>query len=808
MVERHLAKVNVEGSNPFARSIFLYTSNEERMTTSTPKGTGELEEWFSPWRIGLLLGLLLVTAFPGIVAGTQTFFRSDYGVIGFPALDFLADAFRSAKLPLWNPYSNCGVPFLAQWGSMCLYPGNLFFFLLPFSWALGMFCLLHLWFGGMGMFLLARRWIGSPIAASFAAVAFSFSGVALACLVWPNYCVALAWMPWLVLAARRAWLEGGKWIPLAAFAGTMQMLVGVPELVLLTWTLLGAVWLIDRPREAGIGRWLMAFPLMIVLIAALSAAQLLPFFDLLDQSQRDASFRDMRWPMPIWGWANLFVPLFHYGRTDQELFMQQGQYFLTSYYLGLGALAFMFLAAWRRRTRLTWVLLGATALALVLALGHKGLLYSAMVGVIPSGGIARYPIKFVLLAAFTVPLLAAVGVRHFLAEVAERNERRYRDVTTVIGAVMVEVLVLVAVAHWLSNPLDRLEDLGNHTAGSLLMFGMVMLAFLKGTNPEIAMRLRKIYLSLALVFLAADLLTHLPNQNPTIQAGTLRDEMQVPLDQLRPRFTGTLQRAMIRPAAEEVLLRSVVMPWELDITGKRLALWSNLNLLEDVPKVNGSMTLRQRWQDEIQSALYPREGDAPAAEGLKDFLAVAWETHSEQVVQWSSRPTPQAFVTAGRRVSVSADADEVIGHLISTNFNPREQVWIASSDEQGGLAAYTSNVSATVTNMIFGLNRVQFEVLAEAPTIAVVAQSFNRNWQAWVNEESVEVLRANHAFQAVQIPAGRSIVRFEYVDQPFWKGVRISLVTLLLCLVWIGIAWWRERKDTLAQLREESAGKS
>lgn len=774
------------------------------MTKPPPDETNacQVEEWFSAGRVGLLLALLLAAAFPGIVTGAQTFFRSDYGVIGFPAMDFLSDAFRSAKLPLWNPYSNCGVPFLAQWGSMCLYPGNLFFFLLPFAWALGTFCLVHLWFGGMGMFLLARRWTGNSIGAALAAIAFAYSGVALACLVWPNYCVALGWMPWLVLAARRAWLEGGKWIPIAALAGTMQMLVGVPELVILTWVLLAGVWLIDRPGEGLELKWLTSFPLMVLLIAALSAAQLLPFFDLLDQSQRDAAFRDMRWPMPVWGWANLFVPLFHYGRTDQLLFMQQGQFFLSSYYLGLGVMAFAFLAGWRQRNRLTWVLLGATGLALVLALGHKGLLYSLLVHVIPSGGIARYPIKFVMLAAFTVPLLAALGVQHFLQDLKERNDRRFRDLTTVVVAVIVEVLILLVVAHWLANPLDRLEDLRLNTAGRLILFGMFVLAFLKGMNPEIAIRLRKIYLSLALMFVAADLLSHLPNQNPTVPVSILTAEFPRSSGQIRPGFTGTFHRAMIRPKAEEVLLRSAVMPWMSDLAGKRLALWSNLNLLENVPKVNGSMTLRQRRQDEIQSALYPRKGRAPEAAGFKDFLGVAWETHPDEPVKWVERGTEEPFVTAGRKVIVSDHVDKIRAYLTSTNFNPRKEVWISRSGN------YSDAVAATVTNLIFGLNRVQFEVVADAPTVAVVAQSFNRNWQAWVDGENVRVLRANHAFQAVAIPAGRSVVRFEYVDNPFWKGLGISLLAALLCVVWIGIDWVRGRNEGSVGLpaNDESAG--
>lgn len=771
------------------------------MTTPEPDeiGSCQLEQWFAPWRVGLLLAALMVAAFPGIVAGTETFFRSDYGVIGYPALDFLRDAVRSAKLPLWNPYSNCGAPFLAQWGAMCLYPGNLFYFFLPYTWALGVFSLLHLWFGGMGMFFLARRWTDNQIAGAFAAVAFAVSGVALSCLIWPNYCVALGWMPWLVLVARRAWLDGGWWMPIAALVGTMQMIVGVPELVLMTWLLLVVIWWIDRPAVCSRKVWLISLPVMVGLIAAMSAAQLLPFFDLLDQSQRDASFRDMRWPMPIWGWANLFVPLFHYGRTDQGFFLQQGQFFLASYYPGLGIMAFAFLGGWRKRTALTWVLGGATLLVLVLSLGHKGGLYSVLVHLIPSGGIARYPIKFVLLAAFTIPLLGAIGVQQFLRDLADRNEQRFRNITTVIVAVIVEVLILVVLAHSLANQFDRLEDLRLNTAGRLILFGLFVLAFLKGTNPEIAVHLRKIYLTLALLFIGADLITHLPNHSPRVPAETLMTRLSAPGSEAasRPRFSGTMSRAMILPAAEKVLLKSAVMPWTADITGKRLALWSNLNLLEDVPKVNGSMTLRQGFQDQVQSALYPQQGVAPDAEGLKDFLGVQWVTHPTELVKWTNRPSAQPFATAGARVVMNDDPVFTLAHLVSTNFDPETEVVIAAPSGADRSLANPTNVPAVVTNLIFGLNRVQFEVAAAGPTVAVVAQSYNRNWVARVNGKERPLLRANHAFQAVAVPAGRSVVHLEYRDRPFWIGAGISVLGLVVCLGWIGLELRRTAKSAI-----------
>ena len=396
----------------------------------------EFSAWFTPRRFAVFLLLAFVVAFPGIWLGTETFFRSDYGVMAYPSAHYLRESLRAGELPLWNPLSNCGAPFLAQWGTMCLYPGSLFFVALPMPWALGVFCLLHLWLGGLGARALAERWTGNPFAAAVAGTAFAINGASLTCITWPNYCVALGWMPWIILLTEQAWRTGGRKLVLAALAGTMQMLTGVPELVILTWGLL-AVMLLGEVFEEGkrqkakgkiagaltarstLSFFLFPFSFAAVplrfgaitaLVAALSAAQLLPFFDLLAHSQRDAAYRDARWPMPPWGWANFLVPLFRYFQTPQGFWVQQDQQFLSSYYLGLGVVALALVAVWKARERRIWLLAGATAFALIMALGDAGFLYSALKNLLPGGGIARFPVKFVLLAAFTVPMLAAFGV--------------------------------------------------------------------------------------------------------------------------------------------------------------------------------------------------------------------------------------------------------------------------------------------------------------------------------------------------------------------------------------------------------------
>ncbi len=102
----------------------------------------ELDAWFSPGRFAALLALLILVMFPDVLLGGRTFILRDFGLFGYPLAQYFRDSFWRGEIPLWNPLSNCGLPFLAQWNTLVLYPGSLFYLLLPLEWSLGVFNLL------------------------------------------------------------------------------------------------------------------------------------------------------------------------------------------------------------------------------------------------------------------------------------------------------------------------------------------------------------------------------------------------------------------------------------------------------------------------------------------------------------------------------------------------------------------------------------------------------------------------------------------------------------------------------------------
>jgi hypothetical protein len=791
----------------------------------------ELGGFLTPRRFALFLLLAFILAFPGIWMGTETFFRSDYGVMAYPAAHYLRESLRAGDLPLWNPLSNCGAPFLAQWGTMCLYPGSLFFVALPMPWALGVFCLLHLWLGGLGARALAERWTGNRLAAAVAGTAFALNGASLACITWPNYCVALGWLPWIVLLTEQAWREGGRKLVLAALAGTMQMLTGVPELVVMTWGLLGVMLLAEAWPAGGIANFQFSignlklplrFTAIILLIAALSAAQLLPFFDLLAHSQRDASYHDARWPMPPWGWANFLVPLFRYFQTPQGFWVQEGQQFLSSYYLGLAPLALALLAMWKARERRVWLLAGVTLFALVMALGDASYLYTALKNVLPGSLIARFPVKFVLLAAFTVPLLAAFGVawltrnaecRMSNAECADgppggsRREEApppespivnrqspinqslltsaatNESATAPLLRIAFALAALTALIIWLGqqHPLqyDRWPETRANALARLAWLAAALgaIAVVAGLGARAA-RERLLAAGALLVLLAADPLMHQPNQTPRIASRAFNPEESL--------FGGSNRRnlshgrMMISPEDEERLLYGRHIPppvgasegartldeiWTLDFVGKLDATWSHLNLLTHTPKVNGSSNLRLREQDELQRFLYPPAGTkAPEPSGLSELL--------------TRRP-----LRAGLPVRFLPPA-ETLQHLASPSFDPREGVFLSHAAE-GSVPTNAANTRVFLHD--YNAHEILAEVETDAPTLVTVAQSFYHPWRAFVDGQPVKLWRANYAFQALAVPAGKHTVHLVYVDEKFRLGVGISLAGLAVC----GSLWWR-----------------
>jgi hypothetical protein len=755
----------------------------------SPTAANSTAKWFSPFRFGLMLALLIFATFPQVLLGIESFVARDFGFFVYPLAHFQRDCFWHGELPFWNPYNNCGVPFLAQWNTMPLYPPALFYLTLPFNWALSNFSLLHLWWAGLGMYFLARRWTGNNFAAAFAGTAFAFNGFTLNLLMWPSHIATFSWLPWVILCAEAAGREGGRKIFLAGIVGALQMLAGGPETILLTWLTVSALWLQQFiGGETARGKMFWRFPLVVLLVFGLSAAQLLPFLDLVAHAQRESGYTDLRWSMPGFGLANFLVPM-AFGMTAMEgIFFQQGQYWTSSYYLGMGTLWLAVLAVFlmvgrdsvEPKLKLKLRLLGFIAVvALLCALGENTPFYPFLRKIIPQLSFITYPIKFVMLVIFAAPLLAAIVIANF-----EQLRKKFYSVGVIL------LLLTGAVIFWTQHsplPSDNTSATlanGISRAALLLLSGVALFLLARKTESP---WLRFAPLTLLLVAWL-DVLTHEPKQNPTVSPNIFEQNLVRTKLAMNPQPELGGARAMLSPQAALELTLFAVSDAKNNFLAKRVGYCANANLLDGVPKVDGFFSLTPGEFDRLLRTVY--ENPQRDFSALMDFMGVAQVTSYTNLLAWQARTNFLPLVTGGQKPVFADAAPAEKTTLMLEHFQPRTEVLLSSADR---VAFATTNAGAVqISHLKFSNTTVEFDADAAADSLAVVAQTFHHNWRATVDAQPTKIFCANAAFQAVPISAGSHHVLLRYRDDAFRTGLGLTLVALFV--TGIGLCW-RKIKD-------------
>src|ERR1041385_641806 len=169
--------------NPEQPGSKVVTTTPESPRAGLTLRPGGWPDWLTPGRFAFVVAICIFVSYPEVVLGSHTFVFRDFGYFGYPVAFYHRQSFWRGEIPLWNPLNLFGLPFLAQWNTLVLYPGSLFYLLFPLTWSLAMFGLGHQFLAGLSMYLLSHRWTGNRLAASVAGMAFAFNGLTLNCLM-------------------------------------------------------------------------------------------------------------------------------------------------------------------------------------------------------------------------------------------------------------------------------------------------------------------------------------------------------------------------------------------------------------------------------------------------------------------------------------------------------------------------------------------------------------------------------------------------------------------------------------------------
>ncbi|MCC2669158.1 MAG: hypothetical protein K0Q72_1629, partial [Armatimonadetes bacterium] len=385
-----------------------------------------------------------------------------------------ARSMTAGHIPLWNPHILSGTPFLANSQSAPLYPFHWLYYLpLGASVAvrMGWVDFLHLTLAGCFAYLLARDFRVRPLAAAVSGAAFELCGFAVAWLELPSFIAVSCWIPLLLLCVGRAirlgcwrWTFGaGASLGLMLLAGHLQVAFYglLAALCFWLWEAIARPWFpptaspntehrtpntehrTPNTQHRTPNTFLKAVAQGLVVLGlglTLAAPQVLPSMAFSRISHRAGAPSDSGYAgyveraMPAQHWITLLVPDYYGLPASGELYWGAWEYGppnVMEYAGHVGLAAFLLVLIgliWGRKvSRRTWLLVGISVLALLLAAGTplNRVFYFFVPGFAQSGSPARILVLFCLMQA----LLAGLGAEWLL----RRAEQSWKGILLPLG---------------------------------------------------------------------------------------------------------------------------------------------------------------------------------------------------------------------------------------------------------------------------------------------------------------------------------------------------------------------------------------
>jgi hypothetical protein len=421
-----------------------------------------------------------------------------------------------------------------------------------------------------------------------------------------------------------------------------------------------------------------------------------------------------------------------------------------------------------------FLLSAAAILALIFALGEHTFVYPILRKIFPLLSFITYPVKYVLILTFLAPLLAAFGLAKIL-----KNKNSGRQIIFIGSTLLALIGGILFWATRFSLPDDNVHaTLFNGLARTffLLVTGVLLLILMRDVKSGLSR-----IAPLLLIFVAwFDVFTHEPTQNPTAPPSIYTPGLAREKLEMNPQPALGQSRAMPSPAAVFRFTHHAISQPKNNFLIARLGYDADCNLLDAVPKVDGFLSLMPRECDAFQSLIYgTTSANFPR---LEDLMCVSQITATNDIYRWQSRSNFLPLVTAGQKPVFLDDADTL--HALTQNdFNAAKIVLLPM--EMKSFVTVSNQASAKILISKFGNQTVDAQIEADAPAIVVISQTYYHDWRAYVDGQPAALLRADYAFQAVQVSAGRHHIKLIYEDHAFDIGAVISLSALSMCLIFL-----------------------
>jgi hypothetical protein len=788
-----------------------------RTTSPPPASTPGGPVLTFPIIAGIFAGLAFIYFLPALLPG-QGIFGTDYLAGGYPFSDFIAGRLRAGDLPQWVPYVFGGLPLFANAGSTFYPVWLLAALVLPVRLVLPVLFIVQMALAGIGMYLLlreldVRRWI-----ALLGGLAFQFTGLITA-FVYAGHdgrAIVATLAPLLFFFLHRT-VRTGRLAPAVGAAATLAFcflsfqIQSSYYLLLggLLWGIFALVALRIRGR-ALVGRLALGFG-AVVAAFVVASVNFLPFLSYVEASPRAGE--DVRgyeysvsWAMPPSELSSLAVPEWegasvvdpNTGEAQFPGYRGENPFKLHTEYVGAFALLLLAVGGWyARRDRYWWFFVGLTVAALSIAFGGHTPLYRLYYDFLPGTRLFRAPSISFFLVSMALVAMAGLTLER-LARIrrpapSRRGGPRHQEGQTLDAAVWIVLGGVVLALLFLVVGVTGAEPA---RGAGFARFGV----FLALTGGLLWLWLTdRLTTRLALVGLAVV---------------TVADLWIV-----GRRFFHTVPAPQVWFQADDVVYALPTDPgagrvWVLPV-GPQYRGTGNYLMVHGIEQAGGEHpNPLRRWYEYVGEGVghyVDWHNFLTASPGFRHAANIRWIVSMVQLegapqfegvrlvhggpsalVYEDPAALPRAFLAGGARVM--EDPAGALAALSDPAFDPRLEVVV---HEDPGIPLEGGLVEGGADIVEWSPDRIRLAARADRPALLVLADNYYPGWEATVNGEAQRVLRANHTFRAVAVPAGEHEVVFRFRPRSMIVGFWIYVAGMLLFVAYaarLAVRHWRGSK--------------
>lgn len=731
------------------------------------------------------LFLLLLIFFAPILFLGESFIGSgliysDLAALNYPLKYLLAQSLKEGTLPFWTTLIGNGTPVFAESQIGALYPPHLLFFrLLPTVLAFNLNLFFHFVLAALGTYLFCRvSFRLSWASALLAALAFSLSGFMITRIHQTNIVLVVSWLPWVFLLIERVVSQKKLfWALLLGLIFAFQILAGYFEMFyysLLAGVVFLLLLLLFQKEKI---RPILFFVVSLILAVGISAPQTLSTWEMTKYSVRSEGLSletasTDTWPLNTFSFFlnprafDIYQPNPDYQPNDPttvSLHDLYGYIGIIPILLAFGAMGVLF----RKKPVLILTLL--LLFALLLSLGRSTQVFSIVWETVPGLKFFRFPTKWLFFIEFTLAILAAFGWEWVLGKLGKLGRLGVLGglgVLLVFGDLYFNNLPKqprVENDFWFTEPPVVETIRGGLEEGYFRFYSHGTNNIDYGTIRDL--KLQKQFLNI----LPPD--TNIPFNLPSNREWyTLFLTRQNRLSRLNT--TLDPETGILRLSGE--------LKKSLDLQGVRY-------LLSDLAIEDPDLVLIKE---------FPLE--KPAFHNA--YLTVGGQMQNVRIpiektyVYENKAVLPRVMWVERAKVMAGETEDEILAAVLSEEFDPREEVVL--EDESKIMSVKAGSASGgnyesrkgqgKVEIKSYKEQSVEIEMESEGDGFLVLSDTYYPGWKAAVDGKETKIYRANFAFRAVEVPAGKHVVKFTF-EPTYWRlGLGISLSTLVVVLLGLG----------------------